>query len=238
MVKQKLIKEIISQLKKRSQPGKALVLQSFFKTGPGQYAAGDIFWGVTVPEIRYLVKQYYSLCSLVEVKILLSSPIHEQRLLALLILVKIFESADVKLRKKIYDFYFQNWRFVNNWDLVDLSADKILGAYLFTRSRRPLYKMAKSANLWRRRQAILATFYFIKQQEAQDTLVLAKILLNDQQDLIHKAVGWMLREVGKRCGQVVLEDFLEINYRLMPRTMLRYAIERLPEKKRRKYLYG
>jgi 3-methyladenine DNA glycosylase AlkD len=217
-------------------PEQAAILARFFKTGPGQYGEGDQFIGVKVPVIRNVGKAFQRL-PLSEVECLLHSEIHEERLLALVILVGQFHKSDDAARKQIYDLYLANTQEINNWDLVDVSAPKIVGGYLEQRSRRPLYRLAKSACLWERRIAILATFHFINQGDFTDTLKIAEVLLGDKADLIHKAVGWMLREVGKR-DVAVLEAFLNDHCRAMPRTMLRYAIERFPEKLRRKYMDG
>lgn len=217
-------------------PEQAAILARFFKTGPGEYGEGDQFIGVKVPVIRNVGKEFQSL-PLSEVECLLHSEIHEERLLALVILVGQFHKSDDAARKQIYDLYLANTPEINNWDLVDVSAPKIVGGYLEQRSRRPLYRLAKSACLWERRIAILATFHFISQGDFTDTLKIAEVLLSDKADLIHKAVGWMLREVGKR-DVAVLQAFLNAHCRAMPRTMLRYAIERFPEKLRRKYLDG
>ena len=215
---------------------KARVLQGFFKTGPGEYGEGDRFLGVVVPHIRSVSKEYQD-APLPDVRKLLRSPWHEERLLALLLLVRKFEGGNEVLRKTIYTFYLKSIRFINNWDLVDLTAPKIVGPFLEKRFRRPLYRMVRSDNLWERRIAILATFSFIRQDDFEDALILAEALLEDKEDLMHKAVGWMLREIGKR-DEAVLRSFLRKHYRLMPRTMLRYAIERFPESKRKKYLNG
>ena len=211
-------------------------LQRFFKTGPGQYGEGDIFLGLRVPATRRLAKEYKNL-SLKEVSSLLKSPYHEVRLFALISLVNTFDKGDESTQKKIYDMYLANTKYINNWDLVDLSAPNIVGAYLFTKSRKPLYQLAKSKSLWERRIAVLATFYFIKNNQFEDSLKIAEILLPDKEDLIHKAVGWMLREVGKRDSKIA-ETFLRKHCRIMPRTMLRYAIERFTPSKRRMYLDG
>lgn len=213
---------------------KALILERFFKTGKGEYGEGDKFIGLTVPQIRSLANKYIQL-SIKDIKILLCSAIHEERLLALLILVLQFQKGDDKIRPKIYNFYIRNTDHINNWDLVDLSSDKIVGSYLFDRPKTLLYQLAVSANLWERRIAIVSTFNFIKQHRYGDTLKLAEILLNDPHDLIHKAVGWMLREVGKK-DQNTLEKFLNKNFQKMPRTMLRYSLERFSEQKRKFYL--
>jgi len=227
-------KDLQARLRTLGNPKDATFLAGFFKTGTGQYGEGDQFIGVRVPMIRMVAKESKGL-PLAEVECLLHSPIHEERLAALVILVTQAAKADAKARKAIYDFYFANKKFINNWDLVDLSAPQIVGAYLAGRSRRPLYRLAKSSWLWDRRIAILATFHFIRLREFGDTLKIAETLLGDREDLMHKAVGWMLREVGKR-DMAALEDFLGRHCRVMPRTMLRYAIERFPEKKRRVYM--
>jgi 3-methyladenine DNA glycosylase AlkD len=227
-------RECQTRLRSLGNPKDAAFLAGFFKTGPGQYGEGDLFIGVRVPAIRKIAKEFKSL-SLSEVVRLLHSKIHEERLAALAILVLQTAKADSETRKQVYDLYLANTRFINNWDLVDLSAPQLVGAYLEDKSRRPLYRLAKSSWLWDRRISILATFHFIRLGDFDDTLTIAKLLLGDKEDLIHKAVGWMLREVGKR-DQEVLETFLDNHWQVMPRTMLRYAIEKLPEKKRRGYL--
>ena len=221
-------------LRSHSNPQKAKTLQWFFKTGKGEYAEGDLFIGVTVPQIRKIVKQFQTL-PLHDIVRLLASKIHEERLLALLILVSQFKHGDSARRKTIVDAYLANLIHVNNWDLVDSSAQYILGSYLHDKNRALLYKLVGSARLWDRRIAIISTFHFIKHGDFADTLKLATRLLKDPEDLIHKAVGWMLREVGKQ-DQKVLEDFLKIYSQQMPRTMLRYSIERFYEPKRRQYL--
>jgi 3-methyladenine DNA glycosylase AlkD len=227
------IKKRLRQLASRE---KANVLQGFFKTGPGEYGDGDVFLGVVVPDIRRVAKEFQG-TPLSEIITLLKSAIHEERLLALLMLVSAYTRGDDSLKKKIFSLYLKNTKYINNWDLVDLSAPNIVGSYLLDKSRRPLYAFARSKDLWKRRIAILATFQFIKQNDFDDTLGIATILLRDDHDLLHKAVGWMLREVGKRSLSAE-EKFLRQHYRKMPRTMLRYAIERFPELKRQKYLYG
>jgi 3-methyladenine DNA glycosylase AlkD len=224
------------ELKSMADPDKAVILQRFFKTGLGQYGEGDIFIGVTVPQSRKIAKKFSQL-RLVEVKTLLYSHIHEERLVALLILVWRYSSAlgNREEKEEIVKFYLDNIKQVNNWDLVDLSAPNILGAYLIdNRDRRLLYRLAKSENVWERRVAILATYHFIRNGDFSYTLKIAEMLLQDRHDLIHKAVGWMLREVGKR-DATAQEAFLEEYWSVMPRTMLRYAIERLPENKRLRY---
>lgn len=207
-------------------------MQGFFKTGKGGYAEGDIFLGVVVPETRKLVKKYKNIALKDAVK-LLRSKIHEERLAALLILVDKFQTDQGK--EEIYNLYLKNTKHINNWDLVDLSAGQIVGDYLFVKPKTILFKLARSKNFWERRIAIMATFNFIKKNQFKETLKIAEMLLIDTHDLIHKAVGWMLREVGKR-NLKVEDDFLKKHYQKMPRTMLRYAIEKFPEKKRGRYL--
>jgi 3-methyladenine DNA glycosylase AlkD len=218
-----------------ADPGKAAIMQRFFKTGPGQYGEGDIFIGVMVPQSRRVAKKFCQL-PLGEVRTLLYSHIHEERLVALLILAWSYSSVSSSREKEeqIVKFYLDNIKQVNNWDLVDLSAPNILGAHLVDRERSLLYMLAGSENVWERRIAIVATHHFIKNGDFSDTLKIAAMLLQDRHDLIHKAAGWMLREVGKR-DTAAQEAFLEKHWSVMPRMMLRYAIERLPESKRRRY---
>jgi 3-methyladenine DNA glycosylase AlkD len=210
--------------------------QRFFKTGKGQYGEGDRFLGIRVPALRKIVRQYRGV-SVKEAFRLLKSQFHEERLLALLLLVALFNKADDEGRRAIYALYLDNTRFINNWDLVDCSAEHIVGAQLRGSDKQPLYDLAVSDSLWERRIAIMSTFGFIKHNEFVDALRISKILLKDKEDLIHKAAGWMLREIGKRDIEAE-EKFLRKYYRQMPRTMLRYAIERFPPPKRRKYLKG
>ena len=210
--------------------------QRFFKTAKGEYGAGDIFLGIRAPVLRKQVKKYRGI-SLVEVYKLLHSKFHEERLLAVLMLVQLFKTADVEEQKQIYDLYLRNTEFINNWDIVDISAGNIVGAYLYEKDRIPLYHLVKSENLWERRISIIATFYFIRKNDFEETLKISKILLHDKEDLIQKAVGWMLREVGKKVIEIE-EEFLEEHYKKMPRTMLRYAIEKFPEARRKMYLKG
>lgn len=225
---------VIKDLKKLATPERAEAGAWFFKTGKGEYGHGDVFVGVTVPEQRKVAKQYKDL-PLGEIEKLLKSKIHECRLTALFILVKQYERGDERKRGEIARLYLRNRRRVNNWDLVDSSASYILGRHLLKRDRKKLISLAKSKNLWDRRIAMIATSAFIAERDFKDTLRIAEILLQDGHDLIHKAVGWMLREVGKK-DQATLEGFLEKHGPRMPRTMLRYAIEKFPEEKRRKYL--
>lgn len=224
------------ELRRLGSPAQAAILARFFKTGPGEYGEGDRFIGVKVPVVRDVARQFRDL-PLRDVETLLHSEIHEERLLALVILVGQFSCGGDAVRTAICDLYLANTRWINNWDLVDLSAPAIVGGYLADRSRKPLYRLARSASLWERRIGILATHWFIRHGDCADTLKIAKVLLGDREDLIHKAVGWMLREVGKR-DLSALESFLDQHCRAMPRTMLRYALERLPEAQRRAYMAG
>ncbi len=230
------LKEIQKKLKALGNKEKAKKHQRFFKTGPGEYGEGDVFLGVTVPKLRKFVKEYKAI-SPNEIKQLLQSPIHEERLLSLFLLIHRYSKGDKPEKKRIYELYLKNTKFINNWDLVDCSAGHIVGTFLFDKSKKPLYNLADSENLWERRISIISTFYFIRHKQFTDTLKIAKILLFDKQDLIHKAVGWMLREVGKQ-DIIVEENFLKKYYTNMPRTMLRYAIEKFPEPKRQRYLKG
>jgi 3-methyladenine DNA glycosylase AlkD len=229
--------DVRKELKSMADPEKAAILQRFFKTGPSQYGEGDIFIGVMVPQSRQVAKKFNQL-PLGEVRTLLYSRVHEERLVALLILAWRYSSASSSREKEeIVKFYLDHIKQVNNWDLVDLSAPNILGAHLVDRDgrRRLLYRLAGSENVWERRIAIVATHHFIRNGDFSDTLKIAEMLLQDRHDLIHKAVGWMLREVGKR-DAAAEKEFLEKHCSVMPRTMLRYAIERLSERKRRRYM--
>lgn len=225
-----------AKLRALGDPRKAEDLQRFFKTGTGEYGEGDVFLGIRVPVLRKLATEYRDL-TLGQAKKLLRSAIHEERLLALFILINIFAKGSDVAKRQIYHLYLEHTQFVNNWDLVDASAEHIVGAYLWDKDKAPLLELAGSSLLWERRIAILSTFHFIKRGEFEATLKIARLLLADSEDLIHKAVGWMLREVGKR-NPATEEAFLGKHYRKMPRTMLRYAIERFPEEKRRAYLHG
>ncbi len=278
------IVQLRKDIKKASDPKRAKVLKGYFKTGKGEYGEGDIFLGLTIPQSRKLAIKYKNL-TFTEIYKLLKSPLHEERVISLLILVHNFNIGDEKVQKKIYDFYLKNIKYINNWDLVDLSADKIVGGFLFsqlgliylfndfikpsgntqivykniskspvvdpykyvskmkvkssfretTRPHEILINLAKSKNLWERRIAMISTFHFIKNSKFEEALEIAEILLFDNHDLIHKAVGWMLREIGKRDLAVELR-FLDSYYKKIPRTTLRYAIERFPEKLRKRYL--
>jgi len=217
-----------------ADPARAKILASFFKTGSGEYGEGDVFLGLTVPVCRGIAKQYKDLPQ-PELKKLLRSPVHEKRLIALLILVERFEKGTLPEKDAAFSFYVRFLSSVNNWDLVDLSAPRIVGAYLDDKPKTLLNKWSRSAVFWERRIAIVSTYWFIRKNRFGETLKLAKRYLTDKEDLIFKATGWMLREIGKRDSKV-LEGFLERHCRKMPRTMLRYAIERFPEAKRRIYL--
>ncbi|MBN2689020.1 MAG: DNA alkylation repair protein [Gammaproteobacteria bacterium] len=226
------LNKLKAALQAQANPEKARILARFFKTGVGEYGEGDQFLGITVPKQREIAKQFVAL-ALNDIGQLLQSPFHEERLTSLLILVAKYP----KKPEEIYNFYIQQFDKINNWDLVDLTASKIVGAHLFNNDRSIIKNWAKSEHLWTRRIAIVATHYFIRQNQFYDTLKVSKILINDSHDLIHKAVGWMLREVGKR-DQNAEETFLKKHYQHMPRTMLRYAIERFPEDLRQQYLKG
>ena len=231
-----MIKNIREEFKKLSNQEHAARLQKYFKTGKGEYGEGDKFLGLRVPAIRKIAKKY-STISISEASEFLQSPFHEERLFALFILIDLFRRADEEDKKKIYDLYLKSTNYINNWDLVDASAARIVGAYLCTRDKKPIYDLAKSKNLWERRIAMMATSYFIVHNDFADTLKIAEILLNDKEDLIHKAVGWMLREIGKRDFELE-ENFLRKHCKEIPRIMLRYAIEKFPEEKRKSYLKG
>jgi 3-methyladenine DNA glycosylase AlkD len=241
------LSELQRELKKLADPKRAEILQKFFKTGKGEYGEGDIFIGVTVPKIREIAKKYSSI-DLKQLEGLIKSKIHEERLLALLILVDKYETTNHK--KIVLHFYIKNIKYINNWDLIDLSAPEIVGRHLFSNSRiriiianknflatpqQILKELAKSESIWERRISIISTFAFIKNRQFAHSLRIAEMLMNDKHDLIHKAVGWMLREIGKRDLQTEIE-FLDKHYKKMPRTMLRYAIEKFPEKQRAAYL--
>lgn len=227
--------EIQSKLAALGNDDEARFATRFFKTGPGEYGEGDHFRGIRVPVLRALARELKAV-NAEDATTLLQSDWHEDRLLALYLWTGIFKREPAQ-REAIYRAYLSNTNRINNWDLVDSSAPSIIGAWLSDKERTPLYELARSSNLWERRIAILATFYFIQKGDLQDTLQIAEILLGDKHDLMHKAVGWMLREAGKRDLEA-LEDFLKTHYLTMPRTMLRYAIEKFPEEKRQAYLKG
>lgn len=227
---------IQKQLRALASPETATILQGFFKTGKGQYGEGDAFLGIKVPVLRTLAKQQRD-ASLDTVAALLASKYHEERVFALLLLMQFYQRADDAGMQAAFDLYLGSTARINNWDLVDISAPHIVGKHLEDRPRKVLHRLAKSELLWERRIAIIATHHFIRRDDFADTLKIAQTLLHDEHDLMHKAVGWMLREVGKR-DLAAEEAFLKMHYRDMPRTMLRYAIERFPEQKRKNYLYG
>lgn len=232
-----MVKDIQKKLKAIADPQRAISSQRFFKTGKGEYGEGDVFLGISVPQLRAVAKEFAEM-PLPEVVELLRSPIHEHRLCALFILVAQFEKGDEKGRQRIVKIYVKNAKYVNNWDLVDSSAPYILGEYLAQQTDRSMLdKLAASKNMWEQRIAIIATYTLIKRDEFADTLRIAETLLHHEHDLIHKAVGWMLREVGNR-NRAKEEAFLQKHYRTMPRTALRYAIEKFPETRRQQYLKG
>ena|ERR1035437_6911523 len=228
------VEDLQKQLRLFADVEKATLLQRFFKTGKGEYGEGDIFLGVMVPYTRKVAKKFTDL-TLPEIKELLYSKIHEERLCAFILLEEKYRKADEAGRKKVFDFYIKNAKQANSWDLVDLFAPKIAGDYLMNKDKSILYKFAVSKNLWEKRISILSTFWFIKYNKFKDSFKIAEILMNDKHDLMHKAVGWMLREIGKR-NLAKEEKFLRKYYKNMPRTMLRYAIEKFPEDKRKQYL--
>jgi len=230
------LQSIQKELRKLGNKEIAAHSQRFFKTGKGEYGEGDIFLGVRVPVLRKMAKKYRDI-SIRDAFYLLQSAFHEERLLSLFLLVGIFRKANEEERERIFLTYLANAEFINNWDLVDSSAEYIVGAYLRKIDKMPIYRLARSKDLWERRISIISTYHFIKHNEFSDTLKIAEILLHDKEDLIHKAVGWMLREVGKRSIEVE-ERFLNKYHKNMPRTMLRYAIEKFPEPQRKRYLKG
>jgi 3-methyladenine DNA glycosylase AlkD len=227
--------KIKKELDKLSDKKQAIHLQKFFKTGKGQYGAGDKFLGIKVPFQRVVAKKYYQDAALTDVEKLINSPYHEYRLTGLIILTYKFSEANKNEQKKMFEFYLKHTKRINNWDLVDLTAPNIVGTWLLDKNHRILYKLAKSKLLWNRRIAIISTFTFIRAKQFDDTLKISNILLTDEHDLIHKAVGWMLREAGKR-DKKVLVKYLSSRYKKMPRTMLRYAIEKFSGGERKKYL--
>lgn len=231
-----MLPNLIKELQELANPEQAKNLQRFFKTGVGEYGEGDIFLGIKVGFQRGVAKKYTGL-NLSNIQKLLNSKIHEHRLVGLLILVDKFKKSSETDKGNIFNFYLKNTKNINNWDLVDLTSHKIVGAFLEDKKKDKLYELAESKNLWEKRISMISTFWYIKDFEFKDALRIAEIHLQDSHDLIHKAVGWMLREIGKR-DQEVEEDFLKKHYKTMPRTMLRYAIERFDEDLRKKYLRG
>jgi len=232
----KTIRELKRVLKKEANAKRAKSSLWFFKTGKGEYGEGDKFLGINNPTARKIAKDFADL-PIKDLSQTIKSKFHEERLISLLILVLKFNRATTADKEKVFNFYLKNTKYINNWDLVDLSAYQIVGAYLdHHKDKKILYKLAKSKNFWERRIAVISTFYYIKNKNPQHSLKIAEILVDDKHDLIHKAVGWMLREIGKKCGEEIEEKFLKKHYKTMPRTMLRYAIERFNEKKRKFYL--
>lgn len=236
-------KRIIQDFKKLSSEEKAKGYKKFFKTGKGEYGEGDVFIGVAVPEVRKLCKKYLKEVSFDDLDFFISNEIHEYRLFALLILTYMYENTKKKKnskkrerrQKEIYDYYIKNKRWINNWDLIDTTAPKIVGEYLKERDKSILYELIESDSIWDQRIAILSTFAFIKEEDFKEILRFSELLLNHEHHLIHKALGWMLREVGKRDVEV-LKEFLNKYMDKMPRTMLRYAIEKFNRKERLRYL--
>ena len=232
--------DILLALTRLGSTSAAAFAQRFFKTGVGQYGAGDLFLGIRVPVLRALVRDMKD-AGLEVAAPLLKSGWHEARAVALMLLVRVFQQGDEKTQKRVYELYLKSTKLINNWDLVDMSAEHIVGPWLADKPalrERVLTRLAKSKSLWDRRIAILATFHYIKQGNVAETLRVAQLLLKDDEDLIQKAVGWMLREVGKRVSEEKEESFLKRHYRQMPRTMLCYAVERFAEPKRKRYLLG
>jgi len=229
-----MIATINSRLETLADEPTAVILRRFFKTGPGEYGEGDRFRGIRVPELRKLCKEFRH-AGVEVISALLDSPWHEDRMLALLLLIERYRASDKRGREALYDFYCSRTGRINNWDLVDVTCPHIVGRHLETRDRSPLYRFAESPSLWERRIAIVSTFHFIRQGDFRDAIAIAELLLADPEELLHKATGWMLREVGKR-DQSMLEAFLDEYVTVMPRTALRYAIERFPEEQRQRYL--
>jgi 3-methyladenine DNA glycosylase AlkD len=229
------VPQLRADLCAHGSPKKAAASARFFKTGKGEYAEGDRFIGVTVPELRAIAKRYRHL-TFVSMRTLLRSVWHEERLIGLFLIVDAFERGDAKTRERIYRLYLAHTRFVNNWDLVDSSAEYIVGPYCEGKSIAPLRALARSRSLWERRIAIVATHHMIRRGSSREAIAIATVLLHDTHDLIHKAVGWMLREVGVYCSRAAEEVFLKRHAAVMPRTMLRYAIEHFPPSKRHYYM--
>lgn len=234
MTARNVVEQIRRELHSAASAKRAPDLQWFFKTGKGEYGEGDVFLGVTVPLIRKVAGRHKG-AGIPAARILLRSRIHEERLLALLLLIREFQHGDQKTRSAIFQLYLKNTRHINNWDLVDLSAPSIVGGFLESGDRSILDTLARSASLWERRISILATLHFIRMKDFEDTLRIARLLLHDDHDLIHKAVGWMLREIGEK-DRAAEERFLRQHFATMPRTMLRYAIEKFSEAQRKRYL--
>lgn len=217
--------EVQNDLNAHENPSDAVFLQRFFKTGKGQYGEGDVFIGLRVPQTRMIIKKYKDL-SLSEIEKLLESPIHEHRLAAVLIMTQQAKRANQVLKKRLYDLYLKRTDRINNWDIIDASCRDVVGGFLLDKPRDPLYKLAKSKKMWERRIAVVSTWQFIRVRDLDDTFKIAEMLLADQEDLMHKATGWMLREAGKK-DEALLKEFLDQNAAVMPRTMLRYSLEKL-----------
>jgi len=230
------VEEMRRILRDTADPDIAAHTQRFFKNGKGEYGEGDRFLGIRMPVLRAQAKRFRDI-PLTDISVLLESAFHEERLLALLLMVRRFQRADADHKAAVYRLYLSRTAYINNWDLVDSSAPQIVGAYLADKDRSLLYELAQSAVFWERRIAIMATFYFIRRNDVTDALEISAILVEDKEDLIHKAVGWMLREIGKR-NPAAEKAFLKVHYQNMPRTMLRYAIEKFPEAERKRYLKG
>jgi 3-methyladenine DNA glycosylase AlkD len=231
-----MLESLKKDLEEMADSEKAKVLQRFFKTGKGEYGEGDIFLGIVVPKQRRVAKKYLGL-SLPKIQKLLNSKIHEHRLMGLIILTNKYKRSGEEEKANIFNFYLKNTKNINNWDLVDLSAPNIMGNFLYDKDKKILYELIRSENLWERRIGVLSTFHFIKKGEFQDALAISELLLEDEHDLIHKAVGWMLREIGK-IDLNSEEKFLKQHYKNMPRIALRYAVEKFDEEKRKAYLRG
>ena len=227
--------QIINELKSLSNPDLAVHHLRFFKTGKGEYAEGDLFYGLTVPDVRKISKKYYKNIDLSDIDELIKNPYHEVRLTAIVMLILKYQKAGIEEQEKIYNLYLNNVKYINNWDLVDISAQHIVGAFLFGNNTEKLWELANSNHLWSERISVLATFYFIRQGEYTHTIELSKHFLTHKHDLMHKATGWMLREMGKRDINI-LYSFLDEFHKIMPRTMLRYAIEKLSKEKRINYM--
>ena len=231
-----MLNEILKELEKNSNKEKAEIYQRFFKTGKGEYGEGDVFLGLTMPQQRSIARKYINL-SLSKIQELLNSRIHEHRMTGLIILVEKYKKSSEQDKENIFGFYLKNTKRINNWDLIDVTCPHIVGDFLIDKDKKILYDLANSKNLWEKRIAIVSTWWFIRNKELEDALAISEILLNDSHDLIHKAVGWMLREVGKK-DVGVLKKFLKFHYKNMPRTTLRYAIEKFDERERKSYLQG
>ncbi len=232
-----MILKIKEDILKEADSTQAENLKRFFKTAPGEYGYGDKFHGIKVPVLRKIANNYYKQMDLKEIKKLLDSEFHEERFVSLVILIKKYEQGTESIKTEIFNFYIENINRINNWDLVDVSCPNIIGDYLLNKDKSILYEFSSSDNLWKRRISIISTFCFIRNNIFNHTIDLCKILINDKSDLIHKACGWMLRESGKRNLPLLLK-FLDKNHEDMPRTMLRYSIEKLDDVQRKKYLYG